>query len=167
MKRILAGKKKNKHASKRLKSGRGTAGKPPIIGACKRSGRVIASPISNTSREDLHGFIKKNVVPGSIIYTDDHPGYDELDEYGHNSVNHSGGEYVRGDVHTNAIESFWALFKRGYHGVFNHFTNKHVHRYISKFEMRWNMSTLNILNRFDSMLESVSVFRLTYLELNS
>jgi transposase-like protein len=161
----MGGKEKNKHANKKLNKGRGTSGKQAVVGAVERSGKVKATSIRGTSREDLHGFIIGNVSIGSTVYTDEHPSYNELNGYSHDSVNHSAGEYVRGDVHTNNIESFWALFKRGYVGIFHHFTVKHLRRYIAEFEMRWNMSIFDQQNRLDSMLESVSGSRLTYKEL--
>lgn len=161
----IGGKEKNKHRNKRIKSGRGTIGKQAIVGAHERSGKVKASTVENTSREDLHEFVRENISPGSTLYTDEHSGYDNLCGYNRESVNHSSGEYVRGDVHTNGIESFWSLFKRGYYGVFHHFSNKHIHRYIAEFEMRWNMSIFAQTQRFDSMLESISGIRLTYSQL--
>ncbi len=118
--------------------------------------------IENTTRQDLHGFIKDNVVVGSTLYTDDHRSYLGLHEYKHESVNHSAGEYVRGMAHTNGIESFWALLKRGYYGTFHFFTWKHLHRYLAEFEARWHLGQLNGDARLDLMLESVAGRRLTY-----
>lgn len=161
----VGGKEKNKHLNKKLNAGRGAVGKQPVIGVCERSGRVKAIPVNTTDRKQLHGFIIENVSAGSTIYTDEHPAYNELVGYEHEKVNHSTGEYVRGDIHTNGIESFWSLFKRGYHGVFHHFTPKHMHRYIAEFEMRWNFSKLDSDDRFDSLLGSTSGSRLTYEDL--
>lgn len=70
-------------------------------------------------------------------------------------------EYVRGQAHTNGIESFWALLKRGYTGVFHHFTWKHLPRYLAEFETRWNMIEWDEAKRFDAMLEGASGLRLT------
>ena len=69
-------------------------------------------------------------------------------------MKHSIGEYVRGKVHTNGIESFWALLKRGYYGVFHHFTWKHLQRYLDEFEVRWNMAGMVGQERVDWILES-------------
>lgn len=162
---FVGGKEKNKHLNKRIKLGRGSIGKTPIAGAVERSGRVKAMQVESISRAQLHGFINENVATGSTIYTDDFPSYNGMSDYNHEKVNHSGGEYVRGNVHTNSIESFWALFKRGHYGVFHHFTTKHIHRYIAEFEMRWNMSKFAESNRVDSLLECVAGNRLTYAEL--
>lgn len=163
----VGGKEKNKHASKRLNAGRGTVGKQVVVGVRERKGKVKAARVSNTSRTELHRFIEENVACGSALYTDDHASYVGISGsgYDHQSVNHSAGEYVRGECHTNGIESFWSLFKRGYHGVFHHFTEKHIRRYISEFEMRMNMVGLPQAERLDAMLESVSGLRLTYQKL--
>ena len=76
--------------------------------------------IPDTGKQVLHGFIERNVSRSSIIYTDEHRSYLGLNSagYQHESICHSVGEYVRNQVHTNGIESFWALLKRGYYGVF-------------------------------------------------
>jgi transposase-like protein len=158
----FGGKEKNKHANKRQKAGRGVAGKQPIVGAQKRGGKVKTIVANDTSKETLHTFIKENVVEGSNLYTDEHPSYNGLDGYNHEAVSHSNGEYVRGTVHTNGIESFWSMFKRGHYGVFHHFTTKHLERYLAEFEMRWNMRELEQNDRLDTMLGSVSGLRLTY-----
>ena len=72
------------------------------------------------------------------------------------------GEYVKGDIHTNSIESFWALLKRGHYGIFHSMSVKHIHRYIAEFEARWNMSNIGGSARVDAILESASGLRLTY-----
>lgn len=158
----LGSKEHNKHASKRLKAGRGTVGKQTVIGARERNGKVKAQMTSNTDRESLHNFIKANVVVGSTLYTDSHQGYLGLADYKHESVNHSVGEYVRGMAHTNGIESFWALLKRGYLGVFHQFSWKRLHRYLTEFEAWWNTSKQDEDVRMDSLLESVIDGQLTY-----
>lgn len=158
----LGGKEKNKHFNKRLHAGRGTVGKQAVIGARERGGKVKAQRITDTSMKELHGFIKKNVVAGSTLYTDSHGSYLGLHEYNHESVNHTVGEYVRGQAHTNGIESFWALLKRGYYGTFHFFTWKHLHRYLAEFETRWNMFGVKEDLRMDSLLESAAGCRLTY-----
>ena len=162
----FGGKEKNKHADKRLKAGRGTVGKIAVVGAVQRDGRVKAMMIADTGKNAIHAFVKEHVVPGSTLYTDDHGSYLGLNgEYHHESVNHSAGEYVRGQAHTNGVESFWALLKRGYYGTFHNFTWKHIHRYIAEFATRWEMQKLEGDGRLDAMLESVVGRRLTYEEL--
>ena len=158
----MGGKEGNKHASKKLNAGRGPVGKQGVIGACGRDGRVTASLLKNTTQAELHQFIADNVDLNSTLYTDDHAGYKGLHGYTHESVNHSAGEYVRGDVHTNGIESYWALLKRGHYGIFHKISVKHLHRYIAEFSTRWNMIDLSGSERVDAMLESSPGLRLTY-----
>jgi len=161
----LGGKEKNKHFDKKLQAGRGPVGKNAVLGAKEREGRVKATAVDNTGMEELHRFVRQNVVTGSNLYTDDHRSYLGLEGYNHERVNHSAGEYVRGQAHTNGIESFWALLKRGYTGVFHQFTLKHLNRYLAEFSTRWNMRELNESERLDAVLESVAGLRLTYARL--
>lgn len=158
----IGGKEKNKHKSKKQNAGRGTVGKLTIMGACERNGRVTTSMIDDTTRNKIHKFILENVNPDSVLYSDDHASYQGLHDYRHDSVNHSGGEYVKGSVHTNTIESFWALLKRGHYGIFHKMSFKHIHRYLAEFEVRWAMNDMPEAARVDAVLESSSGVRLTY-----
>lgn len=157
----LGGKERNKHASKRKHLGRGAVGKQPVAGVRARTGEVRVEAVPDASRPTLMYFLDRNITYDSHLYTDGHPAYAMLG-YAHESVAHSVGEYVRGRVHTNGIESFWAMLKRGYIGVFHHFTWKHLHRYLNEFEARWNFGQMTNSQRVDAMLESVSGLRLTY-----
>jgi transposase-like protein len=158
----LGGKEKNKHFGKKLNAGRGAVGKQAVVGARQRQGRIKTMMVTAASKEELHRFLQDNVAQGSTVYTDDHRAYLNLQGFQHESVNHSMKEYVRGQAHTNGIESFWALLKRGYMGVFHHFTWKHLPRYLAEFETRWNMLQCDSATRLDSMLEAASGVRLTY-----
>lgn len=159
----VGGKEKNKHANKKLHAGRGGVGKQAVIGCVERGGQVKTAHIRSTSAEVMQGFVTDNVNVDSVLYTDYHRSYQGLNgKYRHEAVNHSVGEYVRGQAHTNGIESFWALLKRGHYGTFHHFSVKHLHRYLAEFETRWNMTDLDSSTRFDLMLESVPGSRLTY-----
>ena len=79
--------------------------------------------VDNTDKETLHAFVGDHVAPDAKVYTDDHKSYGGL-PFDHESVKHSISEYVNGMAHTNGIESFWALLKRGYHGTFHHISEK-------------------------------------------
>ena len=158
----MGGKESNKHANKKIKSGTGTVGKTPVMGACERGGRVTTSRVKGTSTADIHEFITGNVNPNSNLYTDDHSGYKGLDNYNHESVNHTIKEYVRGKVYTNTIESFWSLLKRGHNGIFHTISDKHLHRYLAEFEVRWDMNKLSNSERVDALLEFTSGLRLDY-----
>lgn len=158
----VGGKEKNKHRNKRLNAGRGSVGKTTVAGAVERAGRVKCAIVEGTDKAHLEKFITENVNPDSTLYTDGHPTYAQIEGYKHESVNHSAGEYVRGKAHTSAIDSFWALLKRGHYGVFHHFSNKHLHRYLAEFETRWGMSRMSGADRVTSVLESAPGLRLTY-----
>lgn len=163
----MGGKDKNKHANKKLKYGRGTMGKTPVMGAVERNGRVTTEILNGTTVEDIQNFVRGNVNPDSTLYTDEHSGYKGMSEYRHEVVNHSGKQYVRGKAHTNTIESFWSLLKRGHYGIFHTISQKHLHRYLAEFEARWNMGDMDSGERVDALLSSVSGLRLDYEGLKS
>ena len=136
---FVGGKEKNKHANKKLKAGRGAVGKAIVVGAKDReTNRVSAAVVGNTDAKTLQGFVGKRAAKGATVYTDDHGGYQGM-PFEHETVKHSISEYVNGMAHTNGIESFWALLKRGYHGTFHHISPKHLHRYVNEFATRHNM----------------------------
>ena len=99
-----------------------------------------------------------------MIYTDDHSSYRKL-PYRHESVKHSVSEYVRGQAHTNGIESFWALLKRGYHGTFHHFSPKHLRRYVNEFAGRYNLREADTLAQMQCIAARMSGRRLRYKDL--
>ena len=134
----VGGRQRNRHKSKRI-PGRGTAGKAVVVGAKDRdSSRVIAEVIPNTDMATLQGFIGKHVAHKSWVFTDEHASYYGLPNVHHARIKHSVGEYVAGQIHTNGIESFWALLKRGYVGTYHHLSFKHLSRYVNEFSGRHN-----------------------------
>ncbi|MDX1471784.1 MAG: IS1595 family transposase, partial [Flavobacteriaceae bacterium] len=143
------------------------AKKPQNMDQRDRDGNIKTEAILDTTQSTIHTFISENVAQGSHVYTDEHRSYKGLKGYSHYTVNHSIGEYVNGNIHTNGIESFWAILKRGYYGIYHHFSWKHLHRYLSEFEIRWAMIDLNECDRLNSLLESTSGCRLTYKRLIS
>lgn len=133
----IGGKERNKHSSKKLRAGRGAVGKQPVMGLRERkTGKVLAFPIDHTDAATLQEHIRQNVAPGSTVYTDAFVGYRGMREYRHEAVAHSAGEYVRGQAHTNGIESFWALLKRGLVGSYHQVSVKHLSRYVDEFSYR-------------------------------
>ena len=123
----IRSKARNMHAHTRVQTikGRGPAGKTIVIGAKDReTNRVRAAVIKNTDQPTLQGFVTKNVEPGAKVYTDEHTGYDGLPN--HETVRHSVAKYVKGQAHTNGIESFWATLKRAHKGVFHKLSPKHL-----------------------------------------
>ena len=162
---FIGGKERNKHNKKKLKSGRGTVGKTAVIGMKNRSGNVVAQPISNTKAYTLKGFIKANVQEGATVVTDAFTGYKGLSGYNHLTVNHSVGEYVRDQAHTNGIESFWALLKRGHYGIYHYMSPKHLHRYVTEFSYRHNTRDLTTMDYINTTITKSAGKRLTYAEL--
>jgi len=138
----MGGKRRNMSNSKRKKlSGRGAVGKTAVVGMKDReTNEVRARVVENTDAKTLQGFVKSSADEGAKVYTDGATAYDGL-PFDHESVNHSISEYVRDQAHTNGIESFWALLKRGYHGTFHHVSKKHLNRYVAEFAGRHNLRT--------------------------
>lgn len=158
----IGGKEKNKHENKKLRAGRGAVGKQAVVGIRSRDGEVRARPVAKTDKETLHGEIAANVEPGSTVYTDEAAAYRGMREYRHESVAHSAGEYVNGKTHTNGIESFWALLKRGYHGSYHQISVKHLSRYVDEFQHRWNNCDLHALSFMERTIRAMVGRRLIH-----
>jgi transposase-like protein len=139
----VGGKDKNRHWNKRThKTGGEASGKVPVIEAISRKGNVVRHAIQNTKRETLQKFVKETVSSQvTLLATDEHPAYGKLDdEYPHEVIQHKDNVYVRGNVHTNSIESFWALLKRGVIGTFHNITAEYLSLYLAEFTFRHNFS---------------------------
>jgi transposase-like protein len=152
----IGGRAKNKHASKKMRGSQGGAGKAIVFGALARDGEIRASVIPCADSYRLHGAVNEAVAKGSSLYTDEHRGYLGLTGYRHTVVKHSDGEYVRGNVHTNGIESFWALFKRGYHGVYHQMSAKHLQRYVDEFTFRFNRRANKMQSVFADVVTGIA-----------
>ena len=134
----MGGKEKNKHGSKKLKAARGAVGKVAVVGMKDReTNRVSAEVVVSIDGLTLKEFVLDQVVDGARVYTDEHRGYQGLPN--HQAVNHSVKEYVDGMAHTNGIESFWAMLKRGYHGTYHKMSRRHLDRYVNEFAGRHNI----------------------------
>lgn len=168
---FIGGKEANKHERRRLHAGRGSVGKVAVLGLRERGGRTVAMPVPNRSMETLQSVIHTTVEVGARVLTDEHAGYTDMDGlfFRHETVNHAAKEYVRGTVHTNSIESVWAVLKRGLHGVYHHASRKHLHRYVDEFTFRLNAGNVarHTLDRLDSFVDGVVGRRLTYKELTA
>ena len=165
---FVGGKAKNMHAHKREQviKGRGTVGKTAVIGAKdRRTNRVSAAVIDNTDQLTLQGFVVENVKPGAKVYTDDHGGYVGLPN--HETVRHSVKEYVNGMAHTNGIESFWSMLKRGHKGVYHKMSAKHLHRYVNEFAGRHNQREDDTIDQMAAVARGLGGKRLQYKELVS
>ena len=163
----IGGKEKNKHSSKKLRAGRGGVGKTIVVGIKDRANNQIrAEVVHSIDRKTLQGFVIDNVDPDVTVYTDDLKSYQGL-PFNHKTVKHSVSQYVDGMAHTNGIESFWSLLKRGYHGTYHHMSPKHLNRYIKEFEGRYNDRDSDTEEQMGHIAERTIGKRLKYKELTA
>ena len=139
----VGGKAKNKHKGKGGRGdfgGTGGTGKFIVVGAMQRKGNVVARVIERTDAATLNRFVNETVSHHvSLLSTEDHQGYRKLDpSIPHGMVHHANGEYVCGAIHTNTIEGFWSIAKRGIIGTFHKVSKKYLHLYVNEFEFRSN-----------------------------
>jgi transposase-like protein len=165
----IGGREDAKHLSKRLSVGGGAGGKTPVMAARERGGRMKAAVVPNASTRTILRFMHRHIEYGSTVHTDEAGGYRRVGGlyYTHEAINHGAGEYRRGNVTTNGIESVFAVMKRGIVGVYHHVTPKHLHRYVGEFAFRLNEGDVkhHTLDRLASMFAASIGQRLTYKEL--
>lgn len=168
---FIGGREANKHENKKLKQGRGSVGKTPVLGMRERGGNTKAFVLDGSDLGTIQQCLFDNIEIGSTIYSDEHPSYSGLDGlfFRHAAVNHSAGHFARGPVNTNSIESVWAVMKRGVNGVYHHISKKHTERYVDEFTFRLNAGDVrrHTLKRLDSFIDSVAGKRITYAELTA
>jgi transposase-like protein len=160
----IGGREKNKHSSKKLRAGRGMVGKIAVVGIRGEDSEVRAVPVADTTGHTLKAFIREHAQPGATVVTDQHGGYIGLETqgYSHVRINHSVGEYVRAQAHTNGIESFWALLKRGHYGIYHYMSAKHLHRYVNEFAFRHNTAQAGTMAFIEQTARRMIGKRLTY-----
>ena len=147
-------------------TGRGTAGKTPVVGVKDRSNKqVIAKVVKETDKKTLQGFIRATVEPDATVYTDDHKGYDKLPGFNHETVKHSVGEYVRDQAHTNGIESFWSMLKRAHKGTCHKMSVKHLQRYVNEFSGRQMVREYDTADQMKDVVMRLVGKRLMYRDL--
>ena len=162
----FGGKEKNKHTDKKLHAGGGTVGKSVVVGAKdRRSNRVNAAAVPFVDKSLSLEFVRYVANRKAVVYTDDAKIYEGLDN--HESVQHSIGEYVRDQAHTNGIESFWAMMKRGYYGTYHRLSPKHLNRYVQEFAGRHNIRGLDTIAQMQLIAKNLDQKRLSYTELTA
>jgi transposase-like protein len=136
---FIGGKDKNRHWNRKSHI-KGGSGKVAVIGAISRKGNVVCKIIEETDKYTLNQFVRKTVSDKvSLVATDEHAGYGNLSPtFPHGVVKHSAHEYVRGNIHTNNIESFWSLLKRGVVGTFHNVSKNYLPLYLNEFAFRHN-----------------------------
>jgi len=158
----IGGKSRNMHAKARAE--RKQYKKETVVGILERDGDVR---VAHIEKEDAPEMIRENVCENDgVLMTDAALVYRKLGaDYEHHYVNHSIGEYVRGQAHTNGIESFWATLKRGYKGTYHHMSAKHLSRYITEFAGRHNVRDHDTLVQMEMLAKGFTGKRLRYKDL--
>lgn len=164
---FVGGKASNMHAVERERriTGRGGVDKTAVVGVKDRdSNRVAAIVIDSVDAATLRPFVEDHTAETATVYTDGEPAYRGMARE-HETVAHSVGEFVRGQAHTNGIESFWAMLKRGYQGVYHHFSAKHLQRYIDEFAGRHNLRELDTVDQMGMVARGLIGQRIRYVDL--
>ena len=131
----------------------------------RETGKVSAQVVPETDRATLQPFVAERTEPGATVYTDEHSAYQGMPGVKHQTVRHSVGEYVDGQAHTNGVESFWSMLKRGYHGTYHQMSAKHLDRYVGEFSGRRNDRPADTIDQMRSMARNMSGKRLRYADL--
>jgi transposase-like protein len=163
---FIGGKARNMHANKRHKLSRnGILGKVAVMGLLERHGEVKTLVLDGLTQESLQPRVRQHVEQGANVFSDAHGGYTGLDsDYIHNVINHAEA-YVRGNVHTNGIENFWSLLKRGLGGTYISVEPFHLFRYLDEQSFRFNKRKLTDSDRFSIAAKQVVGRRVTYSQL--
>jgi len=141
--------------------------KNAVLTLVQRGGGARSFHIEDTSAGQVHSIVRRNVARETALMTDEARHYDDIGVAfaSHKTVKHSADEYVRGDVHTNTVEGYYSIFKRGMKGVYQHCQEKHLHRYLAEFDFRYsNRVRLGVddVERTERALKGVVGKRLTY-----
>jgi transposase-like protein len=160
----LGGLEKNKHAKDRKHQGRGPVGKEAVFSLIERGGKVRSHHVQHVTAEKLRPILNEQLHASSRFMTDEARVYGPLgkDFAEHHAVNHGIGEYVRGDAHTNTIEGYFSIFKRGMKGVYQHCSADHLKRYLAEFDFRYNERKIDDINRTETILCGIKGKRLLY-----
>ncbi len=137
---FLGGALKNKHRNK-LKQGT-HKDKQPVFGMVERGGRVVARVVPDVKEKTIFPIMAERILPKSTVFSDCYTTYDQVagmpEQYTHERINHSAKIYVMGEVHTNTIEGFWSLLKRGIGGVYHSVSEKYLQTYCDEYAFRYN-----------------------------
>lgn len=160
------------NTGKQAKGARGYAHKMKVVSLVEREGKKRSYHVANVTAATVRPILKAQVSEKARLMTDEASVYTNVGkEFAeHGVVNHSAGEYARGDVTTNTVESSFAILKRGLYGTFHHVSEKHLQRYATEFDFRWNHRAklgYTDVQRADAMLLGIAGKRLTYRQPNA
>jgi transposase-like protein len=150
-----------------IRGKRGHGGKRVVLALVERGGEVRTFHVERATKAEVTGTIARNVSREALLFSDESRLYNDALAHvsEHHSVHHSSGEYVRGDVHTNTVEGVFSIFKRGMKGVYQHCSEKHLHRYLAEFDFRYNNRVglgVNDVARTERAVTAIVGKRLTY-----
>lgn len=164
---FIGGKNKNRHEHKKVKEsqGRSIKDKTPVFGLLN-NGQVSTEVVTDTKASTLKPIIEKMIEKGSIVITDEWGAYNGLNaDYQHEVLKHNDGQFVNdNNFHTNSVEGFWSLLKRGIYGIYHSASPKHLNKYCDEFSYRYNTRNITDGNRFNLSLVNADE-RLTYKQL--
>jgi transposase-like protein len=153
---FVGGKEKNKHANKKVPGSQGGANKDVVLRFVEREGELRTFHIPNVKAVTIQGALTQNVAKGSTVMTDEDGAFVGIaPAYAHYTVNHSKGEYVRGEVHSNTMESVWALLKRQIFGIHHWVSSKHLGKYIDEMTWRFNRRDMTVEPRMNDLFACV------------
>ncbi len=160
----VGGKEKNRHANKKHRAGRGAVTKHPVVSLVERDGKVRSFHLPQVTAKTLKPILKAHISKRSYVMTDEAKVYPAaIGSFKHGSVNHSAGEYVRGHFwHTNTVENYFSILKRGIVGTFHHVSQQHLSRYVAEFDFRYNERAISDSDRTEIALKGVIGKRLVY-----
>jgi transposase-like protein len=165
---FIGGKARNMHKeakARKIQGRRGPEGKAIVAAVLERGGKVRAKVVDKRKKKDLQALVREHVEPGSALYSDALKSYEGLDgEFVHQVIDHAVA-YVDGQVHTNGMENFWSLLKRGIHGTYVSVEPYHLFRYIDEQAFRFNERQLTDADRFATVMRQIVGKRLTWNEL--
>jgi transposase-like protein len=164
---VVGGKERNKRLSKRNPKNIGMVGKSIAFTLVERNGRARSFHVANVNARTLGPIMFRHVHRTTVLMTDDAGQYRPVGQefYRHEAVNHGIEEYVRGEAHSNTVEGFFSILKRGVYGTFHHVSEAHLHRYLAEFDFRYNTRMalgVNDTQRSDELLRGIAGKRLTY-----
>ena len=151
--------------SREARRGRGSERKIPVMVLVERDGKAVSKPVKRVDADTLQSAIKESVDKNSRIITDEWSAYRGIGKEfdgGHDVIKHLNGVYIDGDIYTNTAESFFALLKRGIHGIFHHVDKEHLSRYCDEFVFRWNYREVTDDERTDIVVKNIFGKRLKY-----
>lgn len=171
----IGGKRANKPKKVRMQKDKmahyAADGKAPVFGMLDRDGELVTKAVDRVNTKEIYPIIADAVEHGTTVVTDGHTIYkklaNEINQFHHEVVNHEHDEYVRGIYHTNGIEGFWGLLKRGIIGTFHFVSPQHLQRYCDEFTYRYNMRQSSAGYRFNDSMKHFDTPRLTYKQLTS